>query len=108
MTSFKRITDYTEQELDYTIEDAKIYLDVAIGPGAFYKILGGIDAYMERRRRRKAEAEASPTGEELKTKLQESVALESWNCEHDFYRLHKQPSGLVVDKCTKCGQVYYL
>jgi hypothetical protein len=52
--NFKRISDYTKEELDEAVIRAEQQIT------DFYTILNGVDAYMERRRR-KLEAEGEPT-----------------------------------------------
>lgn len=47
MARFKRITDYTKDELDLAVKEA----EMLFGSDHFFAMLLGIDAYMERRRR---------------------------------------------------------
>lgn len=47
MARFKRITDYTKDELDLAVKEA----EMLFGSDHFFAMLKGIDAYMERRRR---------------------------------------------------------
>ncbi|HEY1244342.1 MAG TPA: hypothetical protein VGF29_05870 [Hyphomicrobiaceae bacterium] len=51
---FRRITDYEADELDLAIRYAKE--DLADAGLDFYSVLRGIDAYMEKRRRKQAGA----------------------------------------------------
>jgi hypothetical protein len=50
--SFRRITDYSAEELDLAIRYAKE--DSAAVGLDFYSVLRGVDAYMEKRRRKDA------------------------------------------------------
>ena len=64
MTAFKKIKDYTPEELNDAIERAKVLgaelkLDCDWEENPFFTLLRGIDAYFERRRR-KEEIEAKP------------------------------------------------
>lgn len=52
MPNFKKIKDYSKQELDDSVSQAELYLKTK--DLEFYKILNGIDAYFERRRRKEA------------------------------------------------------
>lgn len=53
MPNFKKIRDYSPAELNSSVEQAELYLkDKGL---EFYKILNGIDAYFERRRRKELE-----------------------------------------------------
>jgi len=62
MPHFKKIKDYTPQELDLAVAEAVAHVE-ANGDGLdFYKILNGIDAYFERRRRKEDRA---PTAQAL-------------------------------------------
>lgn len=57
MPLFKKIKDYSAEELNSSVEQAELYCkDKGL---EFYKILNGIDAYFERRRR-KGEKEKHP------------------------------------------------
>lgn len=57
MPLFKKIKDYSPEELNSSVEQAELYCkDKGL---EFYKILNGIDAYFERRRR-KEEKEKHP------------------------------------------------
>lgn len=49
---FKRITDYTDAELDLAVKLAKDHCEDA--GLEFFDILRGVDAYMEKRRRKDA------------------------------------------------------
>ena len=51
---FKRVTDYDASELDIAVAEAKD--ECAKADLDFYAILRGIDAYMEKRRRKQAAA----------------------------------------------------
>ncbi len=50
MPAFKKIKDYDAEELNQAVNDAVKYCDKC--GFDFYQILNGIDAYMERRRRK--------------------------------------------------------
>lgn len=65
---FTPIYDRTPAELDVMIEDAI----TAVGREHFYLLLGGIDAYLERRRRK-------TTLETLKTSLTSPEGGDGWN-----------------------------
>lgn len=58
-TAFKKIKDYTPRELDISIEDAIFHCKEHPEGLDFYKILNGIDAYFERRRRKEELAQAA-------------------------------------------------
>ena len=47
---FKRITDYSAEELDLAVKLSKDHCEA--GGLDFYTVLRGIDAYMEKRRRK--------------------------------------------------------
>ena len=58
---FKKIRDYTQAELDYAVDEAEAYCkrikvqsptSVGVVSLDFWQILRGVDAYMERRRRK--------------------------------------------------------
>lgn len=49
-TAFKKIKDYSEQELNFSVDDALAHCSAH--EMDFWKILKGVDAYMERRRRK--------------------------------------------------------
>jgi hypothetical protein len=67
--SFKKIKDYTLRELDEAVMSAKSHCEDA--GFDFFKVLNGIDAYMERRARKEALAALGPRAEAYGTTNQQ-------------------------------------